>query len=536
MNGAVVFSGERGTKPPPGAENLLISLSGLELEGALPQMAAVNAATRDRLTGQTITVAEIFNAASDLETAYAQAGFVLARVILPAQNLRDGGTLRIVVVDGFVETVDASAAPPQVRDRLTRLTDPLVGRRSVKLTDIERQLLLAGDTYGVALGSALAAGATPGATSLVLQPEFRPVTGFLAFDNAVSDELGSGTVSAGFELNSPFALGETFYGRFSGAPTGDGSDGLGGVFSGDPRLRTLSLGAVVPLGDDGLTLNVEATDSRSTPETAAAPTSSAFERYSVRLFYPFVRSRNRNISGQVTLDSQSDAQDLVTATGRTPIYRDETSVLRLAADGFWQTENGTVIEAGSVLSRGLDILGARTAADAAGGTPLSRQGADAEFTKMVASARLRRMLTDQFNLSLAGRVQTSFGDPLVTSEQFGIAGSQELSAFDAGTLKGDSGWVVRGEVSMPRQVKVADYGLLASPYVFAAYGQVRLQQPTVAERSEVGASAFGIGLELNALENSQFSSATLRIEYGKGHRDDNAPDTSRFSVVGSFRF
>lgn len=537
LTGAVVFSGERGTAPPEGAEKLLINLSGVTLNGALDQMAAANNAVADRLSGKTITVAEIFNAASDLETAYAQAGFVLARVVLPAQELRDGGRLRIEVIDGFVETVDTSTIPDPVRTRITRITEPLVGKRSLRLPELERQLLLAGDTYGVALGSALAAGATPGGTSLILQPEFRPITGFFAFDNYNADELGPLTLSAGVEFNSPFNLGETLYARLSATPSGDNANDVGSFVSSDPRLRTFSVGGVVPLGFDGLTLNIEATDSRTAPDDLIAPSTSKFQRTSARLFYPFVRSRNRNISGQATLDLQTDEQFLVTpGGGRTPVYEDKTTVLRFAADGFWLTENGNAIEAGAVLSRGIDAFGARTAADVGAGTPLSRQGADATFTKLILSGRVRGQITEQFNFSLAGRVQSSFGDPLLTGEQFGIAGGQELSAFDAGTVKGDSGFVVRGEISMPRQTEIASYPVLLSPYVFAAYGDVSLEQPTAQEAASLSATSFGVGVELNSLTQSNFSSATVRIEYARGTRDDNQPDNNRFSVQGSFRF
>lgn len=537
FTGTVVFSGERGTKAPPGSENLLITLAGLEIEGGLAEMADAHDATRNRLTGETITVAEIFNAASDLEAAYARSGFVLARVILPAQNLRDGGRMRIVVVDGFVESIDSQAAPEQVRDRINGLTDPLVGRRGLKLQELERRLLLAGDTYGIALGSALAAGATPGATTLILQPEFRPVTGFLAFDNSVSEELGPVVFSTGVELNSPLSLGETFYARLSGALSGDNANGVGAFLSDDPRLRTISLGAIVPLGLDGMTLNVEGTDSRSAPNTLTAPTVSRFQRQSVRLFYPFIRSRNRNISGRLTFDKQSDEQFLVVPPGRSPIYRDETAVLRFAADGFWLTENNAAIEAGAVLSQGMDAFGARTAAAAAATSiPLSRIGADAEFSKLVLSGRVRKEITEQFNLSLAGRAQTSFGDALVTGEQFGIAGGQEISAFDAGSLKGDSGWVARAEVSAPFQKSIQDLPLLISPYAFAAVGGVSLEQPTGTEQAQVNASAVGIGIEFNTLQKSNFSNGTMRIEYARGNRDDSQPDNDRFSILGSFRF
>ena len=537
LSGTVVFSGERGTAAPEGSDKLLINLSGLTLNGGLPEMAEANEATRARLTGKTITVAEIFNAASDLETAYAQAGFVLARVVLPAQQLRDGGNLRIEVIDGFVETVDTSTLPAPVRDRITQITQPLIGQRSLRLPELERQLLLAGDTYGVALGSALAAGATPGGTSLILQPEFRPVTGFFAFDNVNSDELGPVTLSAGVELNSPFSLGETLYGRLSLAPSGDNANDVGSFLSGDPRLRTVSLGGVIPLGYDGLTLNIEGTDSRTAPDTLVAPSTSKFTRTSVRLFYPFVRSRNRNISGQLTLDHQTDEQFLIGPGGtQTPIYEDKTAVLRAALDGFWLTESGTALEAGAVLSRGFDALGARTAADAAGGTPLSRQGADAEFTKLIVSGRLRRQINDRFNFSLSGRAQTSFGDPLLTGEQFGIAGPQELSGFDAGAIKGDSGFVVRGEISMPQQTAFGDVPVLVSPYLFAAYGDVSLEAPTAQESADLSATSFGIGVEFNTLTKSNFSSATVRIEYARGTRDDDQPDNNRFSIQGSFRF
>jgi len=537
LAGAVVFSGESGTKAPPGAEKLLINLSGVTVDGGLPAMAEANAAVQARLSGKTITVAEIFNATTDLEKAYANEGFVLARIILPAQELRDGGRLRIAVIDGFVETVDTTNIPEPVRSRIENITAPLVGRRSLRLPELERQLLLAGDTYGVSLGSALAAGATPGGTSLILQPEFRPITGFFAFDNANDSALGPVNLSAGVELNSPFGLGETLYARLSGSPSSDNDAGFGSFFSSDPRVRTISVGGVVPLGLNGLTLNLEATDSRTAPDAVEIPTASRFQRVSARLFYPFIRSRNRNISGQLTLDRQTDRQSLVVPDAdRTDIYEDETAVLRVSVDGFWLNEAGTAIEAGAALSRGFDGLGARTASDVGAGTPLSRQGADAEFTKLILSGRLRTKINEQFNFSFSGRAQSSFGDPLLTGEQFGIAGGQELSAFDAGSIKGDSGIVARAEISMPQQTSFGDQPLLISPYLFAAYGDVSIKQPTVQEAADISASSFGVGVEFNTLSKSNFSSATVRIEYARGNRDDDLPDNNRFSIQGSFRF
>ena len=97
----------------------------------------------------------------------------------------------------------------------------------------------------------------------------------------------------------------------------------------------------------------------------------------------------------------------------------------------------------------------------AGGEPFSRQGAEAEFTKLVLNARYDAAIDTNWRLGLSGRVQSSFGDPLVTSEQMNVAGSGELSAFDAGSLRGDSGWTVRAELGHQSQVDFSD---VTNPY------------------------------------------------------------------------
>ena len=266
LGGAVVFSGQPGLEAPPGAERLSISISGVAIEGALPDMAAANQAFEARLVGRPVPVSEIFAAAQDLEEAYAQAGYVLARVVLPAQSLRNGEQLRLVVVNGFIERVETGAVPDPVRNRIRSVIEPLVGKRNLKLGEIERRLLIAGDTYGVALRSALSPGAESGGALLVVEADYHRVTGSVGLDNTLADDLGTWTLATGVEVNSAFQLGETIYFRASGYPGGDGDDGYGGLFTGYPRTRTLAVGAVFPIGTNGLTFNVEATGSKTTPE------------------------------------------------------------------------------------------------------------------------------------------------------------------------------------------------------------------------------------------------------------------------------
>lgn len=525
--GPVTVARDPGAAVPEGADRLFVTVGTVEIEGALPQMEAANAGFIQRLTGKRVAVSEIFAATSQLESAYTNAGFVLSRVVLPQQTLRDGGTLKIVVIDGFIERVDAEKVPLQARARIVEITKPLIGKRGIRLSEIERALLLAGDTFGVRLASTLSAGDARGATVLILDGEFKEYTGSYGFDNVLSDELGPVNLSAGLEINGALELGETFYFRAGGSPTRFLSD--------DAQYRILAAGAVFPIGYDGLTFNAEVTSSKARPDTDFVPNESEFQRLSFRLYYPWIRSRTVNFSSQLILDRVSDSQDLLAGSDTIPVYDDDLSVLRATADANWNYENGGFLRVGATLSQGLDAFGA-SASTGADDTPLSREGASAEFTKLVLSAQYQRPLNANWSLAVNGRVQENFGDPLVTSEQFSIASTSELSAFDAGELRGDDGWIVRAELGRSQRAEVSGFPFIFKPYLFGAYGELGLEQPTFFEQSTTTAYAYGVGIDLFAIEDSAFRSGSVRVEYGRGERDDLGEDGDRFSIVASRRF
>lgn len=536
--GSLIFSGKPGLDAPVGAERLSIRLSGVTIEGGHAELAAEQARLRARLVRGRIPASELFAAARDLEAAYARAGYVLTRVLLPAQNLRDGGRLRIVIVDGYVERIDAGAVPETVRARIERVLAPLIGKRELRLGEIERRLMIAGDTPGVALRSALSPGKELGATVLVLRAEYHPVSGSLGFDNTLSGALGRSAGSAGLDISSVFGVGEALYLRAAGHPAGSDASGFGSLFDRYPRMRTLSGGAVVPLAIDGLTLNLEATESRTTPKPPAGlpQTASVFDRYSVRLRYPWIRSRAVNLASELIFDAEEERIDIRFGGAGLPLSLDRLRVLRAATDGSYQFSTGGVLSGRAILSAGLDAFGARTAADATPFLPLSRQGADADFRKLDGILSFAQPLGEHLGIALLARGQTSFNQALPRAEQLGIASFQELSTFDAGTLGGDSGWVLRAEVNSPWQMSLGGYPVSATPYAFAATGALYLHRPTALEQATTHVSSLGLGLRLAATLDPSFSQASLSFEFGRRYRDDQLPNANRFTMVGSVRF
>lgn len=251
---------------PAGSDAVFLTPSQLEVSGGALDPDTL-AALRARLVGKRISVADIFAAASEAESAEARRGRVLVRVVVPQQELADGAVLRLAVVAGFVERVDVSRVPAGVRGRVAALLVGLAGRHDVTLGAIERRLTLAGDVPGVTLRSTLAAGVQPGGTVLAIDATWRPVSVFATIDNTLPDALGRAAYGIGADFNAVLGAGELIYLRASGLPnTGRETS----ILDPTPRNRALAAGIVLPLGHDGLTLTVEGTDARTAPRHADA--------------------------------------------------------------------------------------------------------------------------------------------------------------------------------------------------------------------------------------------------------------------------
>lgn len=536
--GSLVFSGQGGLAAPAGADRLSVRLSGVAIENPPPGFEPEIAALESRIVGRRIAASEIFAAARDLEAALVRRGSLLIRVVLPAQKLNDGGRLRLVVVNGFIERVELREVPEPARTRIAAVLDNLVGRRDLQSGEIERRLLLAGDTPGVSLRSTLVPSQSQGGATLVIDGRYRPLTGFVGGDNTVGRALGGYTIGTGLDINTVFGLGETLYVRALGHPGGDDSLKTGSLFGDNPRLRTLSGGLVLPLGTDGTTFNVEYTNSRTAPKLATLiQTTSDYERLSFRLRHPWLRSRAANFFTEVGFDATSEALGLVLPAATVPLSLDRLRIVRLSGEGDVRLDGGGVLSGRGTLSLGIDGLGARSRADATPILPLSRLGADADFQKFDASITFTQPLPQDFVFGFYARGQTSFGQALARSEQIGTASFQELSTFDAGSLGGDSGWVVRSEISHPFAVNTNGLPGTISPYIFGATGQLFLERPTILEAGTLRVSSLGIGLRLaTLLDPGSATEANLTLEFGRRFRSDALPDSNRFTVLGSIRF
>jgi hemolysin activation/secretion protein len=277
---------------------------------------------------------------------------------------------------------------------------------------------------------------------LVLQGEHDLVSGVISADNRVSDQLGESQATVSLVLNSPFGGGERFVATFAGHPESN-------VFTDEAVRRYLALGMTAPVGADGLMFGLSADYSSTRPEGAVAPQAlhSEYSRVGASLSYPFLRSRAANIVGRAQFDAVSDIQR--TELGGPPeqsLSADRLRVLRLRLDGDVRLGGGARVEYGLGVSQGFDGMGARSASDASVFKPLTRAGADAEFSALDAEVRFSTPALFGTTLALSARAQDSFGDPLLRSEQFSPTSWDGLTGPPPGAMIGDSGGVARIEL------------------------------------------------------------------------------------------
>lgn len=506
-----------GATIPAEAKKLSFKLLGFTVEGEFEEFAPERHRIEAPLIGKRVTVADVFEFADQLQQIYVRAGYPLARVVILPQEFENSARIRLRVIDGFIERMDLEALPPAVRGRVAAVLAPLAHQTHLKQADLERQLLIAGEAPGLVLNAVFAAGKEVGGSVLVLAGRYRPVSASLYGDNSLPAVFGTGQVVTSASLNSLLGAGEQLTVSAAGLPDSD-------FVTRYPTRRYLSGTFSIPLGIDGWSFEVGGTDGLTTPRVSPnARSQGLLTQGHAKLSYEAIKRRDFELTFNGRFDATNEEIDTLLFVPQIPLSIDRLRVLRGSVDGIWRLrESGTTFGFGTTFSRGIDGLGARTAADADPLTPLSRQGADAVFTKWTGHAEINQSLPYDLFASVGASGQTSFNRALLTSEQYAIDGARMLSGFTAGALPGDTAWVVRGEFGRAFAVPVRSGGMTLIPYAFAATGERILENPTVLEIGSVHATNTGAGMRFNFAPSAEsMPGAYGFIEWS--HRYTNNP-------------
>ena len=496
---------------PEGADKVSIKVASFVTDGGFDPITSSTAKLLPQ-TGAQLSLADIYRIAGEVQQAYLDAGYPLVRVFVPTQDLdRANAQITLRIVSGFVGRIDVEALDPHVRKTVRRYLSKLINRPQLKADVLERAVLLAGDVSGVTLSSALTPGNQTGETVLIASGKYSPVQAVLSVDNRLSRELGREQTTASFAFNSVLGLGERI-----GTTVSTAADNIS--FGPAALRRYFGVFVDLPVGNDGLIFGFDASTSTARPRGTAAflALSSRFVHAGGTLTYPVIRSRTARLLVTASFDANQEIQESLLLGFPVPLSRDETRVGRFGISGNKQFLPGTFVAAGLEYSRGLNVLGARTANNASIFEPLSRIGADAVFNKLTGQASIEATLPETpLTARINMRGQVGFGTPLLRSEQFSLMAPDLISGPPTGSVVGDTGYAVRYQLegALPViKVRIA-------PYAFGAFAGAILAQPTPFELRRTDVTAYGTGVRAAAPIVDGFS-ISAQLEYSRTQSDD----------------
>ena len=379
--------------------------------------------------GKELDLAGLDACAASVSAYYRAHGYFVARAYLPAQDIT-GGEVEIAVLEGRIGTVTVKPVGPTRLDM--RRAENVVGSSAkpgqvVSERGIERGLMLLNDLPGMDVKSTLVPGATPGASDLLVEATEGPkVNGSIDIDNFGNRYTGQTRLGANLNINDPANIGDLFTLRamtsgtdmsyYRGAYLAPiGSDGfkLGGAYS---HMN-------YKLGKDFVALN-------------ATGTAEVLSLYGM---YPFIRSRNLDLYGNVGFDRKLLKDDRLSVNVKDKhIDLFNAGVVGDARDGLG---GGGMWNYGATLSLGDLSLSANAQDQTSDAASTKTSGS---YTKLTYNGSRLQHLSDDWSLygALSGQLASKNLD---SSEKF-ILGGTGVRAYPQGEGAGDEGMLLNLEL------------------------------------------------------------------------------------------
>jgi hemolysin activation/secretion protein len=397
--------------------------------------------------GRTLGPPELATLASDIAKRARDRGFVFASAWIEPQRIANG-ILTVRVDEGRVDEIRFDGPDqPAVR----RALSPLVTGKPVRLAEVERRLLIAGDVDGVRVRSSryLREG---NRGVLLIRVAQDHASARVALSNEGSKPLGPEQIRIDVDVNAIFASDDAFTVTYSATPAEPDELQYG-------RLRYAKR-----ISGDGTEVALVASGSIAHPGAYLTPLDLQSRSWylGAELLHPLWRRR----SASLWLEGELGVRDLRQWRADTLVRHDRIMAARMSLYGSANVIGGR-LRVSTSLSQGLGLFGATPFGD-----PLaSRRDADATFTALSAWAEWTRDLGGNLSLRLATQSQLA-SQPLLVTEEIGLGGTGFLRGYDWSERTGDEGLMGSAEL---RYLWDHPLGLVrrAQLYAFVDGGSVR---------------------------------------------------------------
>ena len=476
-----------GQQPPADAGTVRFTLKQVDFVGNTAYSTQALAASSAALLGREVSLADVYGLADELTLMYRNDGYVLSRVIVPPQAIRDG-VVQLRVVEGFIAQASIRGESNGPRSTLDRHLEVIRNSRPLAAGVLERELLLMNDLPGIHAVSTIVPSTTPGAADLAVEVASRRASLTAGIDNRGSKSLGPWRADVYGELNQLLHGFDRLSARLVQTLA-------------DRELSFATLGYDRVLGASGARIGLSGSYVDSKPGTNQnfdLPTSS--RSFTLQGSVPLLRSRTQNLKLRASLGTLLSRTDIETAGAALPLSEDKISALRLGATADLVDRFRGLSVVDVELSKGLHAFGASRAGDA----NLSVADGRPDFTKLTVYAARLQSLAPKW--SLLGAINAQYSqDVLLSPERFAFGGEQFGRAYDTAELTGDSGAAFKAELRYAdsgTSLALRDYTL----YGYYEIGTVRRRGDSVAAGGvKARESAANVGLGARVSVNNVWS-------------------------------
>lgn len=421
--------------PPPASPSLLkgevtVKVNQFRLSGKSPFSAAELQAVLGDYMGRELSLSQLQAAANALTDKMRKEGYIVATVILPAQEIKDG-IVDLVLVVGEYGDIEIRNQSRLLTNKIESMVGQLKKEPFIRQQKLERSLLLLGDLGGIVSKAVLKPGNKPGTSDLVLEIKDLPaITGSVGIDNYGSRYLGQTRYNGNIAFHNPSRRGDEL--NFGYISAGEGLNDFRGSYQ-VPFASGLKIGASYAqthylLGDAFTALNAY----------GLAQTSSLFASF------PIVRSHEYNLYGRIGFDHKF-LQDRQDSTHYAVDHKAQVFSIGIMGDCRDRAGNGITSFAVNLYGGSLQILGDEA------------KMADDLYTKTAGGygkGTLSLVRTKwihprvQYNVSLMAQLASK---NLNSSEKMSLGGAYGVRAYPQGEAAGDDGVLFSGELrwSMP---------------------------------------------------------------------------------------
>ena len=452
-------------------------LGSLSISGATVFSEAELLAPYAHLKGALVSFAAVNGIAADLTKQYRDAGYLLSRVILPAQEVdQHSAHIRLNAVEGFISSIEYSG-DERVLERFKSWFAPaeqrLIGKKPLKHSDFERQMLLLQDLPGIRASSRFQEGSSPGASILILDVQGDLLEMSAGWGNTGTKSAGPGMVSLNAGVNTLPVIGARTAIAYSQA----------NKFQEYWSLQVTESYRMW----NGLSFKASYAFSESQRQDTEFARLFDYETnsHTVNLgaSYPLLRGRDMNVS--LGLNYEHRDSDAFTLDER--FTRDRLRALSANADFDFSDTLGGVTQVIPTLSRGLNLFDATHKHYEATNTL-----APAEFWKLDIYVSRNQQLP--YNFSLFAAAEAQFADSSLSSyNRFSFGGGQFGRGYEPGAIEGDNAFAVSLE---PRWTCSLSDTTAIQPFAFIDWGTVWASRSVRGMPDEQRGSSFGAGLRL----------------------------------------